>query len=64
MSSEGELCSAVAISLMKLAHSPMTTIREANWLARMMLKVTPMAPSCGAWNRILRGWGESKSVTS
>lgn len=48
MSSDGGLCSAVATSLMKLAQSPMTAMSEVNWHARMTLKVTPMAPSCGA----------------
>lgn len=63
MSSAGGLCSAVEMPLMKLAHMPMTATKDANWVALAMLKVTPMAPSCGAWNRILRG-AESKSVTS
>ena len=64
MSSAGASCSAVAISLMKLAQSPMTTINEINWQARITLKVTPMAPSWGAWNRIVRGAAEPKSVMS
>jgi len=65
MSSDGGLWSVVAIPLMKLAHSPMTVIREANWHALMMVKVTPMAPSWGAWNRIFRiPNGESNSVMS
>jgi hypothetical protein len=42
----------------------MMATKDANWAALVMLKVTPMAPSCGAWNRILRGSAESKSVTS
>ena len=64
MSSDGGLCSAEAISLMKLAQSPMMAIRDANWQARMMVKVTPRAPSWGAWNRILTGSLESKLVMS
>lgn len=64
MSSAGASCSAAATPLMKLAQSPMMAISETNWHARMILKVTPMAPSWGAWNRIVRGAGESKSVMS
>lgn len=30
----------------------------------MAVKVTPMAPSWGAWNRIFKGPAESKSVMS
>jgi hypothetical protein len=51
------------MALMKCAQRPITAISEANWVALMMLKVTPKAPSCGAWNRIL-GSVESNSVTS
>lgn len=53
MSSAGDSRSAVAISLMKLAVRPMMAIRAANWQARMTVQVTPKAPSCGAWNRIV-----------
>ena len=42
----------------------MMAIRDANWQARMMVKVTPRAPSWGAWNRILTGSLESKLVMS
>jgi hypothetical protein len=39
-------------------------MRDTNWHARIMLKVAPKAPSCGAWNRILKGPFASKSVMS
>lgn len=55
---------ALAISLMKLAQSPITAISDMNWHARITLKVTPMAPSCGAWNRILKGPLDSKLVST
>ena len=53
----------VVISLMKLAHMPMTATKEANCMARMAVKVTPKAPSWGAWKRIL-GVSWVKSVIS
>lgn len=42
----------------------MTEMRHANCDALMTVKVTPKAPNCGAWNRILLGPALLNSVTS
>jgi hypothetical protein len=42
----------------------MTAIRDANWHARITVKVAPRAPSCGAWNPIFGVDVSLKSVTS
>ena len=40
------------------------TIRERACSSRSAVKVTPSAPSCGAWKRILSGIPTGKSVMS
>ena len=50
------------MSLTKWAHRPMTVIKAANWHTRMAVKVTPSAPNCGAWNRILRACEAGSTV--
>ena len=40
------------------------TIRERACRSRSAVKVTPSAPSCGAWKRILSGIAARKSVMS
>ena len=42
----------------------MTVIKAANWHTRMAVKVTPSAPNCGAWNRILRACEAGSTVSS
>lgn len=53
---------ALVISSMKLATRPTTVTSETNCMSRSAVKVTPRAPSCGAWKRILRGIPTLKSV--
>lgn len=52
----------VTISLMKLEVMPTIATSETNCMALKAVKVTPRAPSWGAWKRILKGMLVSKLV--